>query len=283
MVTRSRDNTRKSEQFPDHLATTNHPLPPIPSHDEPTSFTVANKDPAWREAMATELNALIQNNTWVLVPPPVNQHVVGCKWIYQVKKRADGSIERYKARLVAKGYTQEARIDYEETFSPVIKPADTIRLVLSLAVSNGWVLHKLDVNNAFFLHETVYQSQPPGFVDSSHPDYVCLLKKALYGLKQAPRAWFHKLASSLHHLGFCTSHSDSLLFIRHTRHDLTLVLVYVDDIIVKGSSSSKVNELISSLATQFSLKDLWNLHLAPRYSGYSYPSWFTPFSTSVCS
>lgn len=124
---------------------------------------MANKDPEWREAMNKELNALAQNKTWVLVPSSLDQHVIRCKWIYKVKKNADGWIERFKARLVPKGYNQETGIDFHETFSPVIKPT-TIRVVLSLAVSHNWSIRQLDVNNIFLhgdLQEQVFMSQPP--------------------------------------------------------------------------------------------------------------------------
>ncbi|GKE45732.1 ribonuclease H-like domain-containing protein [Tanacetum coccineum] len=112
-------------------------------------------------------------------------------WLYKQKYNADESLNRYKARLVANGHSQQQGIDYDETFSPVVKPS-TIRTVLSLAVSRQWPIHQLDVKNAFLydhLTETIYMHQPPGFTDSAHSDYVCLLQKSLYGLKQAPRAW----------------------------------------------------------------------------------------------
>jgi hypothetical protein len=117
-------------------------------------------------------------------------NIVGAKWVFRIKRNADGSIERYKARLVAKGFHQQEGIDYFETYSPVVKPI-TIRTVLSLAISAGWYIKQVDVSNAFLhghLQETVYMSQPPVFVNPMYPDAVCLLKKALYGLKQAPRA-----------------------------------------------------------------------------------------------
>ena len=101
--------------------------------------------------------------------------------------------------MVAKGFKQRYGIDYEDTFSPVVKAA-TIRLVLSVAVSRGWSLRQLDVQNVFLhgvLEEEVYMRQPPGYVDKKRPNYVCKLDKALYGLKQAPRAWHARLSGKL--------------------------------------------------------------------------------------
>ena len=108
--------------------------------------------------MQYEMDALIRNKTWILVPPTSDQNVIGNCWIYKIKKHADGSIVRYKARLVARGYSQEYGLDYRETFSPVVKPV-TIRTVLSVAVSNGWRIRQLDVSNAFLngdLEENFY-------------------------------------------------------------------------------------------------------------------------------
>jgi hypothetical protein len=105
--------------------------------------------------------------------------------VYRIKKNADGTIDKYKARLVAKGFKQRYGIDYEDTFSPVVKIA-TVRIVLSTSVSRGWSLRQLDVKNAFLhgvLEEEVYMKQPPGFESSANPNYVCKLDKALYGLK----------------------------------------------------------------------------------------------------
>lgn len=163
----------------------------ILSTDEPNNVGEALKSHQWVQAMENEHQALLRNGTWHLVPRPKGKNVIGCKWVYKVKRKADGSVERYKARLVAKGYKQRYGIDYEDTFSPVVKAA-TIRLVLSVAVSKGWILRQLDVQNAFLhgiLEEEVYMQQPPGYEDDRYPNYVCKLDKAIYGLKQAPRAW----------------------------------------------------------------------------------------------
>ena len=105
-----------------------------------------------------ECDALIKNNTWHLVPPKKGSNVIDCKWVYKIKRKSDGSIDRYKARLVAKGFKQRFGIDYEDTFSPVVKSA-TIRLVLSIAISRGWGLRQIDVQNAFLhgvLEEEVF-------------------------------------------------------------------------------------------------------------------------------
>jgi hypothetical protein len=114
--------------------------------------------------MDDEYSALMRNKTWHLVPEQRGKNIIDCKWVYRIKRKADGSIDRYKARLVAKGFKQRYGIDYEDTFSPVVKAA-TIRLVLAIAVSNGWNLRQLDVQNAFLhgvLEEEVYMRQPPG-------------------------------------------------------------------------------------------------------------------------
>ncbi|GKD37548.1 ribonuclease H-like domain-containing protein [Tanacetum coccineum] len=155
----------------------------------PRSHLHALRDPHWHKAMVHEYNALIFNGTWALVPCPANVNVVRSMRLFRHKYNADGSLSRYKARFVANGRSQQQEIDCDETFSPVIKPA-TIRIVPTLAVTRDWPIHQLDVKNAFLhgqLFETVYMHQPPGFVDSTHPNYVCHLHRLLNGLKQAPR------------------------------------------------------------------------------------------------
>ena len=112
--------------------------------------------------MKEELDALSKNHTWDLVTLPPCKSVVGCQWIYKIKTRSDGFIERYKACLVAKGFTQEYGIDYEETFAPVARISSVCAL---LAVAAASTFFQMDVKNAFLngdLSEEVYMQPPLG-------------------------------------------------------------------------------------------------------------------------
>jgi hypothetical protein len=128
------------------------------STGEPENLSEALQNNDWKNAMDSEYSALMNNKTWHLVPPSQGRNIIDCKWVYEIKRKPYGTIDRYKARLVAKGFKQCFGIDYEDTFSPVVKAA-TIRLVLSIVVSRGWCLRQLDVHNAFLhgiLEEEVY-------------------------------------------------------------------------------------------------------------------------------
>lgn len=208
--------------------------------------------------MTDEFMALMRNGTWSLVPPQPHFNVIGHKWVFRLKRNPDGSISRYKARLVAKGFHQRPGLDFKDTFSPVIKP-QTIKLVLCLALSNGWSLTPMDVNNAFLhgtIDEDVYMTQPAGFVHSSLPNYVCKLHKALYGLKQAPRAWFHALRDFLMQYGFNNAKSDTSLSTYKSGSTIAYFLIYVDDLLLTGNDPSFLRKFKTALAEKFSLKDL---------------------------
>jgi hypothetical protein len=212
--------------------------------------------------MEDEYAALKDNHTWDLVPRPAGSNVVTGKWIFKHKFHADGSLDRYKARWVLRGFTQRPGVDYDETFSPVVKPA-TVRIVLTLAHSRNWPIHQLDVKNAFLhgtLTETVYCSQPAGFIDASLPNHVCRLNKSLYGLKQAPRAWYSRFASYLLSLGFTEAKSDTSLFIFHRGSEMVYLLLYVDDIVLTASSVQLLQRVITALKQEFAMKDLGPLH-----------------------
>nr|CAH66819.1 OSIGBa0093K19.6 [Oryza sativa] len=232
------------------------------SSGEPQSLDEAFATNHWREAMDAEYQALMKNQTWHLVPLQQGRNIIDCKWVYKVKRKAYGSLDRYKARLVAKGFKQRYGIDYEDTFSHVVK-ATTIRTILSIAVSRGWSFRQLDVQNAFLhgiLEEEVHMKQPSGYENSKFPNHICKLDKALYGLKQAPRAWYSKLSTKLQALGFKPSMADTSLFF-YSKGDVNVfVLIYVDDIIVASSTPSATSALLQDLTKEFALKDLGELH-----------------------
>ncbi|GKD41948.1 ribonuclease H-like domain-containing protein [Tanacetum coccineum] len=132
---------------------------------EPSSFEEASKDINWVNAMNEEMSALYENATWELVDLPAGRKPIGSKWVYKIKLKSTGDVERYKERVVAKGFNQKEGIDYEETFSPVVKMG-TVRCLINLAVQQDWKLFQMDVNNAFLygtLNEEVYMLPPSGF------------------------------------------------------------------------------------------------------------------------
>jgi len=153
--------------------------------------------------MDKEMEALDSRRTWELVLAPTDAVIVDCRWVFTLKYRPDGSVDRYKARLVAKGYTLTYSIDYFETFSPVVR-MNSIRILFSIDVNLSWPLLQLNVKNAFLygdLQEKVYMKQPPGYVAQGETK-VCHLKKAIYGLKQSPKVWFGKFSLTISGIGF---------------------------------------------------------------------------------
>jgi hypothetical protein len=178
------------------------------------------------------------------------EKAVSCKWIYTVKQNPEGKVERYKARLVARGFSQTYGIDYDETFAPVAK-MNTVRILVSCAANFGWKLHQLDVKNAFLhgdLQEEVYMEIPPGFGTSQTKGKVCRLKKSLYGLKQSPRAWFDRFRRAVCGMGYGQCNGDHTVFYRHAERRITILAVYVDDIIITGDDQEEIKRLKDCLA-----------------------------------
>lgn len=228
----------------------------------PTTLSEALSNEKWKQAMDVEMEALRKNKTWSLVELPAGKRAVGCKWVYIVKYRADGSIKRYKARLVAKGYTQTYGIDYLEMFALVAK-MNTVRVILFLAANRGWELHQFDVKNAFLhgdLKEESFMEVPPGYETKVTTNTVCKLNKVLYGLKQSPRAWFGRFARVMLAMGYKLSQGDHTLFIKQlVTRGVTTLLVYVDDIILTGDDEVEQRVLSNCLAKEFEIKTLGRL------------------------
>ncbi|KAJ4700915.1 Retrovirus-related Pol polyprotein from transposon TNT 1-94 [Melia azedarach] len=228
----------------------------------PTNIHEALKHPRWRVAVQEEISALEKNGTWELTKLPHGKSTVGCKWIFTVKYLADGSIDRFKARLVANGFTQTYGVDYQETFAPVAK-LNTVRVLISLAVNNDWPLQQLDVKNAFLngdLTEEVYMTVPPGIENDYNSGKVCKLKKSLYGLKQSPRAWFERFSCALKRFGYTQGQSHYTMFFKFASGGkITILIIYVDDIVLTGNNSEEMKNLKATLSKEFEIKDLGKL------------------------
>jgi hypothetical protein len=151
---------------------------------EPVSYHDVILHPEWQHAMAEDIIALEQTGTWDLVPCPPRVCPIICKWVYKVKTRSDGSLERYKACLVARGFQQEHGRDYDETFSPVAYMT-TIHTLLTMGFVRRWSISQLDMKNVFLngeLREDVYMRPPPGY--SVPEGIVCQLCRSFMALSK---------------------------------------------------------------------------------------------------
>lgn len=223
----------------------------------------------WKEAMQSEYKALMKNNTWILVDRSKNRKVIGSRWVPRTKFMADGSVERRKARIVAKGFSQEPNVDFHETFAPVARTS-SVRIVMGLAAELGLEIHQLDFISAYLngnVEEEIYMELPEGLsavleekqYGKLFENKVCLLKRAIYGLKQSGHQWYKKLDLRLRELKFKPLGADACVYMREENGKLTLVVIYVDDLII-ASNNKKMSKLKENLAKSFEMKDLGQLH-----------------------
>ena len=202
----------------------------------------------------------MQNETWELVELPEDREAIGCKWVFKVKYTSSGEIERFKGRLVAKGYAQKHGIDFDETFSPVVR-FSSVRALLAFGVQKDMLIHQMDVVTAFLngeLSEEIYMQQPNGYVITGKEHLVCKLKKSLYGLKQSPRCWYNAFHMYVESIGFQQSTADPCVYIR--LRDGTVVAVYVDDLIVLSKTIAEMQDVKKKLSERFKMKDMGKLH-----------------------
>ena len=207
----------------------------------------------WKEACLRELKAFQDHKTYELMPLPEGRKPLGSRWVFSIK-----STGLKKARLVAQGYTQQEGIDYTETFAPVVR-YDSVRVFLALSACLRLTIHQMDVNTAFLnskIDSEVYVRQPPGFVNTEHPDYVWRLNGGMYGLKQAPLLWNGHINRTLQAAGFQRHDGDFGIYFRNTKEGLVLVALYVDDILIAAPSSLLLDKVKSLLTATYSMKDL---------------------------
>lgn len=206
----------------------------------------------WKNAMREEIDALHRNGTWDLVNKPSDKNIIDNKWVFKIKHKSDGNVERYKARLVARGFSQTKGVDYNEVFSPVAK-FPSLRFILSWAAKESFIIRQFDVKTAFLhgdLKEEIYMVQPEGYDDGT--EKVCKLKKSIYGLKQASRCWNEKFVECLRSMSFKQSTADKCIFANEDR--TMMICLYVDDGLVIGKKEDDVQKFLEQLRTIFEIK-----------------------------
>lgn len=211
--------------------------------------------PEWKKAIDSEYNSLLENNTWTVCELPKGRTAISNKWVFKLKRKADGSIDKYKARLVARGFSQKAGFDYNETYAPVAKLV-TLKTLLSIANQDDMHIHQMDVKSAFLngeLSEDIYMQLPDGF---GQQNKVCKLNKALYGLKQASRAWNEKFNKFMIRIGFKRSESDKCLYTKEHGGVKCFVLLYVDDTLIFCSDLKVMATIKKLFSNEFEMTDM---------------------------
>jgi hypothetical protein len=232
-------------------------------HDlsEPQSYQQAIQSlqrKEWTSAIDDELNSLVENETWDTVDLPPNRTAIKSKWVFKVKRNSSGEIARFKARLVAKGYSQREGIDFHETFSPVVK-FSSLRLLLALAAQNDYEIEQVDFTTAFLngtLDEEIYLEIPEGYRVANPKGKALRLRKSLYGLKQAPRQWNLTLDKTLQYFGFRRLVTDEAIYVKVKDDSITIITVYVDDMLLIGNSKSTILNTINEMHSVFKLKHM---------------------------
>ena len=208
--------------------------------------------------MLEEIESLLKNETWSFEELPPGRNTVKNKWVFRIKVKSDGTIERFKARLVAKGFTQTPGMDYTETFAPTAR-AESIRIILSITGAEGLFMIQFDIKTAYLnstIQELIYMDLPTGFEEYLHKRFpgcrgkVCRILKGLYGLKQSARGWNKTFSDFLKEYALIQSSADPCIFYSTQAPRLILAL-WVDDGLVVCSDKSLLNKMISHLKTKF--------------------------------
>ena len=225
--------------------------------DIPRTYAEAMSDtnaPLWRPPIAHEIRAHETNGTYDIInieDLPLSIRLVGTRWVFDAKKNEQGNIIKRKARLVAQGFSQRPGVDYDDTYSPVMR-YDSLRLIIWLSLYMNWILRQMDFDAAYLnsmLKHIIYARCPPGV---GNPSVQALrLRKALYGLKQSGREWYDVLREWLRQLGFIAASFDPCVFINK---DL-VIGIYVDDVLMAGEPEA-VTAFMTAAGQRFRMKDL---------------------------
>ncbi|GEQ66600.1 hypothetical protein JCM33374_g263 [Metschnikowia sp. JCM 33374] len=222
----------------------------------PHTFNQIEKLPMklkWLEACDKEMRAHATNGTFKLVDLPEGRKAIGCRWVFAKK---DNGV--YKARLVALGNYQKHGIDYDITFSPVIRYT-SLRLVLAIAARERLYVRQMDVTTAFLngrLEEEIYMRQPSGYAVKGQEKKVLKLEKSLYGLKQAPQVWHKTVKAAIVEFKFQQCSAEPCLFFKRVKKGLVMIALYVDDMLLFAPDEKEIAKIQKLLCKRFEMKDL---------------------------
>lgn len=228
---------------------------------DPLTLSQALKRPdwlKWEAAISEELKALEAFDTFEVCDLPPGKRPVGCKYVFKIKYKPDGSVEKYKVRLVAQGFLQQEGIDYNEIFAPVVD-STSISLLLSIANQEDWELEQMDVVTAFLhgrLEEEVYMKIPPYMNIPNSEHKVLRMKGALYGLKQSSNVWGKLFESFMKRSGFKQSIMDTCIYTRGSGQSRIILGIHVDDQAIAGPNKKVIAEFKKNMAIEFKMKDL---------------------------
>ena len=235
----------------------------VDQNDElPNTFTKAmsrTDTPKWQMATDQEVQSLIDNGTWEIVELPQNKRAIGSRWVFRIKRKANGELDRYKARVVAKGYSQRPGIDYDEVFAPTARWA-ALHTILANGALEGAYIESIDISNAYLNGVLdsgieVFMKQPKGY-HKGNPNMVCKLNKGLYGLKQGGQLWYERLGDVLRDMGFKLLKSDNSVYVWTSDGIKIIVPVFIDDLTLVSKSKEAIDRVKAELAATFKLKDL---------------------------
>ncbi|UYV82810.1 hypothetical protein LAZ67_22000950 [Cordylochernes scorpioides] len=211
----------------------------------------------WLEAMKEELYSIDKHKVWTLVQREKNMKIINCKWIFSIKSTPGEGVYRRKARLVAIGCNQKYGVEYEESFSPVIRK-ESLRAIVALAAQLNLVITSYDVKTAYLygeLKETIFMKQPEGFVEKGEEDKVCKLLKSIYGLPQSGNCWNKKINEILIQLGMERSQYDPCVYTFRKGKEYGILGLYVDDLIIAGTDKTFNEKLASEIGRFVALKE----------------------------
>jgi len=208
--------------------------------------------------MKDDIDSMARNKIWELVDLPPQHKSIGNKWVFKIKRKTNGSNDKFKDRLVVKGFTQIEGVDYEETFSPMVRFA-SIHLLLAMIAHLDLELFQMDVKTDFLngsLEEEIYMDQPIGFVLKGLKDKVCRLKRSIYSLKQSSRSWYLRFHEAITSFGLSMVSEDHCVYVKRSTEGIMFLILYGDDILLAGNNLEMIEATKKLLSSVFEMKDM---------------------------